>query len=240
MFHLVGDVHQPLHTSTLFTVVFPEGDRGGTRFYIAEAENERTKHLHSFWDGLVRSSQKFSSVRNRARGLLNRNDLQRQDFSELTETTFEGWAKESLALAKKDGYLMGQLEGSPDELDGAVLPDDYKSRSEPIAIKRAVLAGYRLADLLEIMLTTIAAYGSFILAERIHVSPVIAVLLTGMIVGNYGRRQGMSPNTEVAVDRSGSTQLSWSTRWYFFSLALKFSSRCWPITRCSSSGRLWR
>lgn len=148
VFHLIGDVHQPLHTSTLFTVVFPEGDRGGTRFYIAEAENERTKHLHAFWDGLFMSSQKFSSVRNRARGLLNRNDLQRQDFSELTETTFEGWAKESLALAKKDGYLMGQLEGSPDELDGAVLPDDYKSRSEPIAIKRAMLAGYRLADLL--------------------------------------------------------------------------------------------
>ena len=40
----------------------------------------------------------------------------------------------------------------------------------------------------------------FILAERVHVSPVIAVLLTGMIIGNYGRRQGMSPDTQVAVD----------------------------------------
>lgn len=146
VFHLIGDVHQPLHTSTLFTVVFPDGDRGGTRFYIAEAENEQTRHLHSFWDGLVMSSQKFSSVRNRARGLLARNDLQRQDFSELSEIRFEWWARESLALAKKDGYLMGQLEGSPDELDGAVLPEDYKSHSEPIAIKRAMLAGYRLAD----------------------------------------------------------------------------------------------
>ena len=148
VFHLIGDVHQPLHSSTLFTVVFPNGDRGGTRFYIAEAENEQTRHLHSFWDGLVMSSQKFSSVRNRARNLLNRNELQRQNFSELSETRFEWWAKESFALAKKDGYLMGQLEGSPDELDGAVLPDEYKSRSEPIAIKRAMLAGYRLADLL--------------------------------------------------------------------------------------------
>ena len=33
--------------------------------------------------------------------------------------------------------------------------------------------------LLEITLTTIAAYGSFILAERVHVSPVIAVVVTG-------------------------------------------------------------
>ena len=34
LFHLVGDVHQPLHTTTLFTEEFPNGDRGGTRFYI--------------------------------------------------------------------------------------------------------------------------------------------------------------------------------------------------------------
>jgi hypothetical protein len=46
---------------------------------------------------------------------------------------------------------MGQLEGSPDALDGAVLPDDYKSRSELIAIRRLVLAGYRLADVLSEM-----------------------------------------------------------------------------------------
>jgi len=54
--------------------------------------------------------------------------------------------------------------------------------------------------LLEITLTTIAAYGSFIIAERIHVSPVIAVLLAGLILGNYGRERGMSENTRVAVD----------------------------------------
>jgi len=62
----------------------------------------------------------FSSVRTRARGLLGRNDLQRQDFSELSEMSGgpgRAW------LAKKDGYLMGQLEGSPAELDGEVLPD---------------------------------------------------------------------------------------------------------------------
>src|SRR5262245_36936232 len=34
LFHLAGDVHQPLHTSTFFTTDFPQGDRGGTRFYV--------------------------------------------------------------------------------------------------------------------------------------------------------------------------------------------------------------
>lgn len=54
--------------------------------------------------------------------------------------------------------------------------------------------------LLEIALTTIAAYGSFLLAEALHVSPVIAVLGAGVVIGNYARRVGMSPNTQVAVD----------------------------------------
>jgi S1/P1 Nuclease len=29
LFHLVGDIHQPLHTTQLFTVEYPKGDRGG-------------------------------------------------------------------------------------------------------------------------------------------------------------------------------------------------------------------
>jgi CPA1 family monovalent cation:H+ antiporter len=53
--------------------------------------------------------------------------------------------------------------------------------------------------LLEITLTTIAAYGSFLAAEGLGVSPVIAVLAAGLIIGNYGRRAGMSPTTQVAV-----------------------------------------
>jgi CPA1 family monovalent cation:H+ antiporter len=54
--------------------------------------------------------------------------------------------------------------------------------------------------LLEITLTTIAAYGSYLLAEAVEVSPVIAVLLTGLVIGNYGRHIGMSSSTQVAVN----------------------------------------
>jgi monovalent cation:H+ antiporter, CPA1 family len=53
--------------------------------------------------------------------------------------------------------------------------------------------------MLEITLTTLTAYGSFLGAEGLHVSPVIAVLTAGLIWGNYGRRTGMSPTTQVAV-----------------------------------------
>lgn len=54
--------------------------------------------------------------------------------------------------------------------------------------------------MIEITLTTIAAYGSFVAAEHFHYSGVIAVVVAGMICGNYGARTGMTPSTRVAVE----------------------------------------
>ncbi len=54
--------------------------------------------------------------------------------------------------------------------------------------------------MIEITLTTIAAYGSFVIAEHFHCSGVIAVVVAGMLCGNYGARIGMTPSTRVAVE----------------------------------------
>ena len=54
--------------------------------------------------------------------------------------------------------------------------------------------------MIEITLTTIAAYGSFVAAEHFHYSGVIAVVVAGVLCGNYGARVGMTPSTRVAVE----------------------------------------
>lgn len=54
--------------------------------------------------------------------------------------------------------------------------------------------------MIEITLTTIAAYGSFVVGEQLGYSGVIATVVAGMICGNYGRRVGMSPSTRLAVE----------------------------------------
>lgn len=54
--------------------------------------------------------------------------------------------------------------------------------------------------LIEITLTTLAAYGSFSLAERGHASGVIATMTAGMLCGSFGAPTGMSPSTRVAVE----------------------------------------
>jgi monovalent cation:H+ antiporter, CPA1 family len=53
--------------------------------------------------------------------------------------------------------------------------------------------------MIEITLTTIAAYGSFAIAEQFHFSGVIATVTAGMVCGNYATRTGMSPATRIAV-----------------------------------------
>lgn len=53
--------------------------------------------------------------------------------------------------------------------------------------------------MIEITLTTIAAYGSFVAAEHFHFSGVIATVTAGMLCGNHAAQTGMSASTRVAV-----------------------------------------
>ncbi|HEY2064940.1 MAG TPA: sodium:proton antiporter [Gemmatimonadaceae bacterium] len=53
--------------------------------------------------------------------------------------------------------------------------------------------------MIEIGLTVIAAYGSFVLAERVGVSGVLATVVAGMMCGRQGRDLGMSPLSRAAV-----------------------------------------
>ena len=52
---------------------------------------------------------------------------------------------------------------------------------------------------IEIGLTVIAAYGSFVLAEQLHSSGVLATVVSGMMCGRQGRDFGMSAASRAAV-----------------------------------------
>ncbi len=54
--------------------------------------------------------------------------------------------------------------------------------------------------LLEITLTMVTAYGSYLVADYFHVSSIMAVVAAGIVVGNYGSRTGMSATTRLAVN----------------------------------------
>ena len=62
-----------------------------------------------------------------------------------------------------------------------------------------VLAARTEDHLVEITLTTIAAYGSFLLAEHFHMSGVLASLSAGLLVGNFGMMRSISESSRGHV-----------------------------------------
>lgn len=53
--------------------------------------------------------------------------------------------------------------------------------------------------LVETAITTILAFGAYLVAENMHVSGVLAVVMAGIVSGNVGPR-GMSPTTRIVVN----------------------------------------
>jgi monovalent cation:H+ antiporter, CPA1 family len=54
--------------------------------------------------------------------------------------------------------------------------------------------------LIEISLSVVLAYGTYLAADALHGSGVIATAVAGIVLGNYGRRLGLSKKTEEALD----------------------------------------
>ena len=65
-------------------------------------------------------------------------------------------------------------------------------------------AAYRILTyiddpLIEVTITLILAFGTFLVAEQLGVSGVIAVVAAGLIIGNYGTEFSMSPSTRLTL-----------------------------------------
>jgi hypothetical protein len=149
--HLVGDIHQPLHSSTLFSKQFPEGDRGGNMFAVKRGS--APMNLHAYWNNALGGGTDLASLKAQVEGFRVNPELNRGKVcGEKAEVTFSMWAHDSLELAEEVVYRKGALKGayqtgdySPDT---PALPADYEAAAKQVAAKQIVLAGYRLANVL--------------------------------------------------------------------------------------------
>ena len=65
-----------------------------------------------------------------------------------------------------------------------------------VSLLISMIIRYIDSHLIEVMLTVITAYASYLIAEELHVSGVLAVVVAGLVIGNIGER-GMSPTTRI-------------------------------------------
>ena len=141
--HLVGDLHQPLHTVALFSrAYFPEGDRGGNS--IAISGIDRLENLHAVWDGLPTNFANLD-VPTGTRVFLT--------LDRVGMDSIEGWVRRHAAMARLYVYtdevrtkLVDQLENH--EVPTIELSQDYLAAASQFAKPQVILAGHRIAKLL--------------------------------------------------------------------------------------------
>jgi len=150
LFHLVGDIHQPLHCTAMFSEQFPAGDQGGNK--AAVVITTHPMKLHTFWDGLLGKSLTASSIGRDVTKIESLFQSPPQDVAAdlKNNQSFESWGKESLEVAKKEAYLNGELEVAVvSEVFGDFapqVPDDYAQNAGSTARIQIGKAGQRLAD----------------------------------------------------------------------------------------------
>jgi hypothetical protein len=145
--HLVGDIHQPLHSSARVTAQEPGGDQGGNLFKLTGGPS----NLHSYWDQIVtrsiprKSSEQADAYINRIAALFIQRHPQDSMTSTLKSGQFAAWAREGLATAKAVVY--------PSSLKRSNKPkESYRKTAFDRAEPAITLGGYRLAEMLNRLL----------------------------------------------------------------------------------------
>lgn len=157
LMHTTGDIHQPLHSTALFSRhLFPEGCRGGNL-----VKTRQRRNLHALWDSLPGERLSAQAAKNKALSLMSQPDLQRVAQEAVARLDVEVWCAESRALVRDvvyDAEVLTPLRQA--EALGAQEPpvidlsEDYLRRSGKVAEERVVAAGLRLHRILAELVKT--------------------------------------------------------------------------------------
>lgn len=136
--HLVGDIHQPLHSCARVTPETPEGDQGGNLFKLTEDES-----LHWYWDRILvriwrrRPGEDFIA---KIAGRLEKSYPEASQEPNLLPGNFERWARVGYDSCKETVYVGVE--------PGRIPSEPYRDKAWQTVRPRIALAGYRLADFL--------------------------------------------------------------------------------------------
>jgi len=173
LFHLIGDLHQPLHaTAWVDRDLFPgpnHGDNGGNLILIRPHATSSPTNLHSFWDNLPgfasgwKRLDRIDKLHADVKQARDKSDLLTHNpayaIEQLTEIArhrrYVDWAFESYQFAASTTYDHGNLKFiTQKQLDAnqlgrnavPLLPALLQEKARAVANRRLTVAGYRLAE----------------------------------------------------------------------------------------------
>lgn len=146
--HLAGDMHQPLHTASLYSATYADGDSGGNEQYVRDPTTNEPVTLHWFWDDAVHQDGEPSGVIARARAI--EQSFPRASLRELRQhraRDYAAWSFQESFPFSREAFPSNFVGGSTREA-AVALPAGYVDRARAISERRIAIAGYRLSDLL--------------------------------------------------------------------------------------------
>lgn len=149
LMHLVGDIHQPLHCTALFSEQFPSGDRGGNLAIVRIGRGR--KNLHSFWNGILGDKITLADIGSTAEKI---HQLVEADPTVIGDdvanhTKPMEWAEAGRDAARKVAYLDYGLKVESDTAAADIpsVPDNYAAGAGKTARLCIAKASERLAKL---------------------------------------------------------------------------------------------
>lgn len=144
--HIVGDIHQPLHTTARISATYPDGDQGGNLYSVKyPAIKPQTMSLHRLWDQGFDLFTGDTSQENIAMlsTMITANYPKSYFGDKNNELNPVKWGDEGFSLAT------GFVYSTPEK----AVPDSvYVAVGTEIVKQQVALAGYRLAMLLNELL----------------------------------------------------------------------------------------
>jgi hypothetical protein len=141
--HIVGDLHQPLHTVSLVAANHPTGDRGGNDYHVKI--NGKKVALHKIWDSGLGIFEGESSTEHAMEISTTIRSAYPKTFfgARADDMNPTDWATEGMDNARKYAYSIKEDE---------TVSDNYVTTGQKMAEQEAALAGYRLAAILNQLL----------------------------------------------------------------------------------------
>ena len=140
LLHLMGDLHMPLHTGY-------EDDLGGNKVTV-QYDSIKTHNLHRFWDEDIIA---LANITDADCMKLYKTNL----IDTVKEIDFLAWMQESRSLL-----------GGVYDFDGFLLNKKYLQKNKIVVQKQLLLAGLRLAKILDVLFASSAPAIDYVAATK--------------------------------------------------------------------------
>lgn len=145
VFHITGDMQQPLHTGLRVDRHFLQSDRLGTVAWVRARAGGEPIELHQLWDhALDRPLPEFDGAVALARAA----EAVPLTPDQRSAANFDQWFAESFALAKRLGYTADGMAATAEPADAPVVSTPYLKRMRALSLVRVAQGGERLAHVL--------------------------------------------------------------------------------------------